>query len=310
MVSYVARRALQAVPVLFGVTLISFLLIRLTPGDPIQIMLGIRATPQSIAFWHAHYALNDPLPVQYLVFLAHSLTLDFGESIQVQQPVSDLILSRLGTTVSLMAYSVLISLTLAVPLATIAALKKNRLSDQAIKLATMITFAMPAFWVGLIFVLVFSLRLHWFPASGIRDGVLPYIWSLTLPAVTLGLYLSPVFVRTLRATMVEMFAADHVDAARARGLPEARIVRRYVLRNSLISTVTVLGLVIGLLIGGSLVIENVFALPGLGRLVVTAVASRDFPVVQACVLLIGVWIVVANLATDLVIAALDPRIRR
>jgi peptide/nickel transport system permease protein len=174
----------------------------------------------------------------------------------------------------------------------------------------MITFAMPAFWVGLIFVLVFSLRLHWFPASGIRAGVLPYIWSLTLPAVTLGLYLSPVFVRTLRATMVEMFAADHVDAARARGLPEARIVRRYVLRNSLISTVTVLGLVIGLLIGGSLVIENVFALPGLGRLVVTAVASRDFPVVQACVLLIGVWIVVANLATDLVIAALDPRIRR
>ena len=310
MIGYVARRVLQAVPVVFGVSLISFLLIRLTPGDPIRTMLGLRATPQSVAFWHAYFRLDDPLPVQYLGFLTHALGLDFGESIQIQQPVTDLILARLGTTLSLMTYSVIISLTLAVPLATISATRKNGLWDNTIKLATMITFAMPAFWLGLILVLVFCLNLHWFPASGIRDGVLPFIWSLTLPSITLGFYLAPIFVRTLRAAMIEMLGAEHVEAARARGLPEALILRRYVLRNSLISTVTVLGLVIGSLIGGSLVVENVFALPGLGQLIVGAVAERDFPVVQACVLLIGIWIVAANLVTDLVVAALDPRIRR
>lgn len=309
MIAYVARRSLQAVPVLFGVSLISFLLIRLTPGDPIRTMLGLKASPEAIAFWRAYFRLDDPLPVQYVNFLTHAFTLDFGQSIQIQQPVTDLILARLGTTLSLMTYSVLISLTLAVPLATISAIRKNGIWDNAIKLATMITFAMPAFWLGLILVLVFCLNLHWFPASGIRDGVLPFIWSLTLPAVTLGFFLAPIFVRTLRAAMIEMLAADHVEAARARGLPPALIIRRYVLRNSLISTVTVLGLVIGSLIGGSLVIENVFALPGIGVLVVNAVSARDFPVVQACVVMIGIWIVAANLVTDLVVAALDPRIR-
>jgi len=308
-IAYVARRSLQAVPVLFGVSLISFLLIRLTPGDPIRTMLGLKASPEAIAFWRAYFRLDDPLPVQYVNFLTHAFTLDFGQSIQIQQPVTDLILARLGTTLSLMTYSVLISLTLAVPLATISAIRKNGIWDNAIKLATMITFAMPAFWLGLILVLVFCLNLHWFPASGIRDGVLPFIWSLTLPAVTLGFFLAPIFVRTLRAAMIEMLAADHLEAARARGLPPALIIRRYVLRNSLISTVTVLGLVIGSLIGGSLVIENVFALPGIGVLVVNAVSARDFPVVQACVVMIGIWIVAANLVTDLVVAALDPRIR-
>lgn len=310
MISYVARRVLHAVPVLFGVTLISFLLIRLTPGDPVRIMLGLHATPESIAFWRAHYALDDPLPIQYLDFLARALTLDFGQSIQLRLPVNDVIVSRLGTTLSLMVYSVLISVTLAVPLATYAALKADRLADHAIKLVTMITFAMPAFWTGLGLVQIFSLRLGWFPASGLRDGLLPYIWSLTLPALTIGLYLSPILTRPLRSTMIANLRADHVEAARARGLSEARIIRRYVLRNSLVSSVTLLGLSIGFLIGGSLIVENVFALPGIGQLLVAAVAQRDFPILEACVLLIGVWIVAVNLATDLVTAALDPRIRR
>jgi peptide/nickel transport system permease protein len=312
MFGYVARRALQAVPVLFGVSLISFLMVRLTPGDPIQIMLGVvHSTPQTIALWRAYYHLDDPLPLQYASFLAHALTLDFGKSIQLEAPVTQLIPLRLFTTVTLITYAMLIALVLTVPMATIAALRENRAADQAVKLATMVTSAMPTFWVGLLLVLVLTLDLHLFPSSGIRaGGVLPYIWSLTLPALVLGLANAPIFVRTLRASMIETLRADYVEAARARGLSEPRIVMRYVLRNSLVSTVTVFGLVMGTLIAGAVITESVFGLPGLGSLLVYSVGARDFPVVQALVLLVGVWIVAANLLTDLVVAALDPRIRR
>jgi peptide/nickel transport system permease protein len=309
MTGYVARRGLHAVPVILGITFLAFLLIRLTPGDPVTLMLGLRATPDSVAFWHVKFALDDPLPLQYLAFLRSAVTLDFGDSIASRIPVTDLIGSRLGTTLSLMVYSVLISISVAVPLAMWAALRANRMSDHGIKLTMMLTFAMPAFWVGLILIQVFSLRLDWFPASGLRQGVLPYIWSLTLPSVTIALYLSPVLVRSLRTTMISILRTDYVEAARARGLSEARVMRRYVLRNSLTSTVTMIGLSVAGLIGGSLIVENVFALPGIGQLVVQSVNARDFPVLQACVLLIGLWIILANLITDLVNARLDPRTR-
>jgi len=309
MTGFVARRGLHAVPVLLGVTLLSFLLIRITPGDPVALMLGLRATPDEVAFWHGKFALDDPLPLQYLAFLKSVVTLDFGDSIQSRIPVTDLIGSRIGTTLSLMVYSVLISITIAFPLAIWAAMRANRMSDHGIKLAMMLTFAMPAFWVGLILIQTFSLRLGWFPASGLRQGILPYVWSLTLPAVTIALYLSPVLVRSLRTTMIAILRTDYVEAARARGLSDARVMRRYVLRNSLTSTVTMIGLSVAGLIGGSIVVENVFALPGIGQLVVQSVTFRDFPVLQACVLLIGAWIILANLVTDLVNARLDPRTR-
>ncbi len=214
-------------------------------------MLGLHADPVSVAFWRAKFALDDALPLQYLTFLRSALTLDFGDSIASHVPVADLIGSRLGTTLSLMVYSVLISVTIAFPLATWAAMRANRMSDHGIKLAMMLTFAMPAFWVGLILIQVFSLRLDWFPASGLREGVLPYVWSLTLPAFTIALYLSPVLVRSLRSTMIAILRTDYVEAARARGLSEGRVMRRYVLRNSLTSTVTMIGLSVAGLIGGS-----------------------------------------------------------
>ena len=309
MTGFVARRGLHAVPVILGITLLSFLLIRITPGDPVKLMLGLHADPVSVAFWHAKFALDEALPVQYLSFLRNALYLDFGDSIASRIPVTDLIASRIGTTLSLMVYSVLISISVAVPLAMWAAMRANGMSDHGIKLAMMLTFAMPAFWVGLILIQVFSLRLDWFPASGLRKGVLPYISSLTLPACTIALYLSPVLVRSLRTTMISILRTDYVEAARARGLSEARVMRRYVLRNSLISTVTMIGLSVAGLIGGSIIVENVFALPGIGQLVVQSVTARDFPVLQACVLLIGLWIILANLVTDLVNARLDPRTR-
>ena len=212
-----ARRGLHAVPVILGITLLSFLLIRITPGDPVKLMLGLHADPVSVAFWHAKFALDEALPIQYLSFLRNALTLDFGDSIASRIPVTDLIASRIGTTLSLMVYSVLISISVAVPLAMWAAMRANGMSDHGIKLAMMLTFAMPAFWVGLILIQVFSLRLDWFPASGLRKGVLPYISSLTLPACTIALYLSPVLVRSLRTTMISILRTDYVEAARARG---------------------------------------------------------------------------------------------
>jgi peptide/nickel transport system permease protein len=309
MLSYVARRALHAVPVLFGLSLIAFFLVRLTPGDPVQLMLGTRATPASIAYWNAYFGFDSPLWSQYFDFLRRIITLDLGDSVQYKLPVSTLILSRLGPTLALILYSVILSLLLAIPLATIAAIRAGRREDHGVNLAMNTTMAMPAFWVALAMVTVFSLRLGWFPASGLREGFGPLIWSLTLPAITLSLALTPLLVRSLRATMIESLTADHLQAARARGLPEWVVIRRYVLRNSFVATATLLGLIIGFLIGGSVIVESVFAIPGIGQLVVGAVSARDFPVVQSLVILIGVWIVTVNIVTDLVAARLDPRIR-
>lgn len=309
MLLYLLRRLLQALPVVFGVSLITFILIRLTPGDPIRIMLGAVASPQAIAFWHAYYHLDDPIWVQYLAFLRHIFTLDFGESIKLKAPVASLIAGRIGVSASLILYAVVIALTLAVPLSLLSAVKANRFPDAVVRLLMMVSFAMPSFWLGLVLVELFSLKLGLFPTSGLRPGWLGFLWGLTLPALTIGLTLAPVLVRTLRIGMIEALHAEYVTAARARGLSHGRVLRRYVLRNSLIATVTVLGVSLGGLIGGTLIVENVFAIPGIGTLAVGAVGTRDFPLVEATTLLIGVSVVVISIVTDLVNATLDPRSR-
>jgi peptide/nickel transport system permease protein len=308
--AYLGRRALLSLPVVFGVSLITFFLIRLTPGDPVRTMLGNTATPEAIARWRNYYHLDDPFLVQFVSFVRRVVTLDFGQSILLKAPVTELLAGRLGTTVCLLVYAVLTALAIAVPLAVYSAVKANKLPDNVIRLVMMLSFAMPAFWLGLTLVQIFSLRLGWFPASGIRDGVLPFIWSLTLPALTIGLYLAPVLIRTLRVSMIETLRAEYVEAARARGLSEGTVLSLYVLRTSLISTATVLGVSIGYLISGTVVVENVFALPGIGTLVVNAVGGRDFPLIEGAVLLIGAGVVTLSLVTDLVNALLDPRIRR
>jgi len=306
---YAARRVLHAVPVLFGVTLISFLLVHAIPGDPIRTMLQLHATPDAIAYWRQFYGLDLPLPIQYLSFLAKLATLDLGQSIQLRQPVSDVLMQRLGPTFAIIVYSVILALLITFVLATVSALRVGRWPDRAVKVASMVTNAMPAFWVGLTLIEIFVIQLGLFPASGLRDGWLPFIWSLTLPSITVALYVSPVLIRGLRSTMIGLLHADFVEAARARGLPESTILVRYVLRNSLVTLVTMVGLNVGFLIGGTIVVENVFGIAGIGQLIVSAVTSQDFPVVQACVLLIGLWVVTVNLLTDLLNATLDPRIR-
>jgi peptide/nickel transport system permease protein len=307
--AYILRRVLQAIPVLIGITLASFLLIHLIPGDPARIVLGAHATPSAIATLNAQLGLDQPLFGQYWDFLSGAVTLDFGDSITQKTAIGPLLGEKTPVTLFLLLYSVVISILVAVPLAIASALRRNRATDHAIRLFSMVTFAMPSFLLGLLLILFFSLKLGWLPTAGYGEDFLGHLRGLTLPAITVGLYLAPILLRTLRVGIIETLGTEFVEAARARGLSERRIVLKHVLRNSLVSTVTVLGLNIGFLLSGLVIIENVFALPGLGSELVNAVLAQDYPMIQALTLIFGFAVVAINLLTDLAYAKLDPRVR-
>ncbi|HEY7618254.1 MAG TPA: ABC transporter permease [Solirubrobacteraceae bacterium] len=309
MTGYILRRIVQAIPVLIGITLASFLLIHLVPGDPARIILGARATPQAIADLNHQLGLDRSLVAQYGDFVGGAVHLNFGESIKQNTAIGPLLGSRIGVTLFLLLYAVIISIIVAVPLAIVSALRRNRPADHGIRLFSMVTFAMPSFLLGLLLILFFSLKLGWLPTAGYGDTLSEHVKSLTLPAITVGLYLAPILLRTLRVGIIETLGTEFVEAARARGLSERRVVLKHVLRNSLISTVTVLGLNVGFLLSGLVIIENVFALPGMGSELVNAILARDYPMVQALTLIFGVAVVMINLLTDLIYAELDPRVR-
>lgn len=307
--AYLLRRILQAIPVLIGITLASFFLIHLVPGNPARIVLGARATPSAVATLEEQLGLDKPLVQQYLSFVGGALTLDFGESITQHTAVGSLLTERIPVTFFLLLYSVVISIVVAVPLAIASALRRNRAPDHLIRLFSMLTFAMPSFLLGLFLILIFALNLELLPTSGYGQGFVGHLRSLTLPAITVGLYLAPILLRTLRVGIIETLGTEYVEAAKARGLSERRILLKHVLRNSLVSTVTVLGLNIGFLLSGLVIVENVFSLPGLGSELVSSIGNRDYPTIQALTLIFGVAVVTINLLTDMVYAALDPRVR-
>jgi peptide/nickel transport system permease protein len=307
--AYLLRRVVQAIPVLIGISLAAFLLIHLVPGDPARIILGSRATPEAVATLNEQLGLDRSLPSQYLDFITGAVHLDFGESIIQKTGVGSILTERIPVSFYLLLYSVVISIVVAVPLAVVSALRRNRPADHGIRLFSTLTFAMPSFLLGLLLILFFSLDLGIFPTSGYGEGFSGHLRSLTLPAIKVGLYLAPILLRTLRVGIIETLGTEYVEAARARGLSERRIIFKHVLRNSLVATVTVLGLNIGFLISGLVIIENVFALPGLGSELVTAIVGRDYPTVQALTLIFGVAVVAINLFTDLLYAWLDPRVR-
>ncbi len=309
MTAYILRRVVQAIPVLIGVTLASFILIHLVPGDPARTALGPQAPPEAIAALNAQLGLDQPVITQYADFVTGAVTLDFGDSITQQTAIGPLIADQIPVTVYLLIYSVAIAIVVAVPLAVISALRRNRAPDHVIRLFSMVTFAMPSFLLGLLLILFFSLKLGWLPTAGYGEGFVGHLRGLTLPAITVGLYLAPILLRTLRVGIIETLTAEYIEAARARGLSERRIVLKHVLRNSLISTVTVLGLNIGFLLSGLVIIENVFALPGLGSELVGAILERDYPMIQALTLIFAVAVIMINLLTDLAYAKLDPRVR-
>jgi peptide/nickel transport system permease protein len=309
MITFILRRIAHAVPVLIGITVVSFLLIHFIPGDPAAIFLGARATPDSVATLRAQLGLDRPLVTQYLDFIGGALHLDFGDSITQRVAVGPLIAERVPVTLYLLLYSVLISIVVAVPLAIWSALRRNRPTDHAIRVFSMFTFAMPQFLLGVLLILIFSLELGVLPSSGYGQGFVGHVRSLTLPAITVGLYLAPILLRTLRVSMIETLGTEYVEAARARGLGEKRIVLKHALRNSALSTVTILGLNIGFLLSGLVIVENVFALPGLGTELVNSISTRDYPMTQALVLVFGILVIAVNLLADLAYAFLDPRVR-
>ena len=305
MLTYVGRRLLAVVPVLFGVTLAVFSMLFLVPGDPVKIMLAeFVTTPDQIARMRAQLHLDEPVLHQYGRFVGNALRGDLGMSIRSRRPVATEIGENLGSTGRLALASMVVAIALGVPLGLIAALGRNSWLDVAAMGVALLGVAMPSFWLGFLLIFVFSLHLGWLPATG--GGDLPH---LVMPAVALGTIAAAIIARLTRSSMLEVLGQDYVRTARAKGLGGFAVVVRHALRNALIPVVTVFGLQFGNLLAGAVIVETVFSRPGLGRLIVGAILSKDFPLVQGTVLFVATAYVLINVVVDMAYAYVDPRIR-
>jgi peptide/nickel transport system permease protein len=308
--AYVGRRLLALIPIAFGVTLLVFLLIHLIPGDPARTILGNKATPARIALLHQEWGLDKPLPVQYVKFLGRLVQGDLGQSLFYDEPAGTLVVQRLPVTLWLVAFGAVFAVAIAVPLAALAATRRDRLADHVVRTVPLVGLGFPPFWVGIVLLLLFALNLgQLFPVGGYGEGFAEHVHSLILPALTVALGIAPILVRSLRASLIEVLDSEYVTTARAKGVPARRVLVRHGLRNAIISTVAVLGVLVAYLIGGTVVIEKVFDLPGLGQLMINSINQRDFPVVQAVTLVFAVCVVLVYLLADVVHALLDPRVR-
>ncbi|TCL71865.1 ABC transporter permease [Rhizobium sp. BK251] len=308
--SFVLRRILQMIPTVVFILIVTFVLVRLLPGDPASAMLGDRALDADVERINASLGLDQPMPIQFLYFVKRVATGDLGNSIVLKIPVTTLILQRLPVTLMLTVMSALIALILAVPLAFIAALKREQIPDTAIRGVFQVGLSMPVFYVGIVCLTLFAAQLKWFPVGGYGDTLPDKLYHLFLPALTLAFSFSAVLMRNLRASIIGVINAEYVDFARSKGLRSRVILLRHVLRNALISTVTLFGLQIGTLLGGAVITETVFAVPGAGRLMIDSIYGRDYPVLQGLTISLAVLVSLTFLVTDIVQAWLDPRIAR
>ena len=312
MTSYIIRKLAATLPTIIGVVTFTFLMLRLAPGDTIDYILGgyeVTMTQEQIDAARARLGLDQPLHVQYYIYIKGILTGDLGQSYYQQAPVTELLLSRVPTTLQLAFAAVLISALIGLPSGLISALKPNTLMDYFVTTISTIGLAAPNFWLGILLLYLFSFRLDWFPLFGSGSGnVLSTLHHLVLPALTLGVSGAALVARMTRSAVLEVLRQDYVRTARAKGLTERLVVGRHVMRNALMPVVTVLGLEIAYLLGGSIVIEVVFARRGLGKLLIDALHERDYPVVQGGVLIIVIAIAVVNVFVDLMYAILNPRI--
>ncbi len=305
MLTYVGRRILAVVPVLFGVTLAVFSMLFLVPGDPVKIMLAeFVTTPDQIAQMRAQLHLDEPVLKQYGRFVTNALRGDLGVSIRSRRPVAAEITENIGSTGQLALASMLVAIGLGVPLGLLAALGRNSWLDVAAMVVALLGVAMPSFWLGFLLIFVFSLHLGWLPATG--GGDLPH---LVMPAVALGMIAAAIIARLTRSSMLEVLGQDYVRTARAKGLGSGSVIVRHALRNALIPVVTVFGLQFGNLLAGAVIVETVFSRPGLGRLIVGGILAKDFPLVQGTVLFVAAAYVLINVVVDVAYAYVDPRIR-
>ena len=305
---YLARRLLLLVPVAFGITVVTFFLLRLIPGDPAVIMLDNRATADNVARLRHQLGLNRPLVVQYLFFLRNIAVGRLGESLIYRTQVLPIILGHLPVTLFLAVYSTVLAAAVAVPLGTWVALRRGTSPDQVIRLGVLFSLATPNYWAAIVLLLVFSIELRWFPVGGYGATFGDHLRHLLLPALTLALSLTPILVRTLRHNVLEVLRTEYIRTARAKGLRAATVLTRHVLRNSLISTVSILGVNLGFLVGGAVVTETVYAIPGTGFLLIRSTFARDYPMVQGLTLMFAGLVILVNLLTDVTYAVLDPRV--
>lgn len=312
MLALIGRRLLATVPLLFLVSLIVFALVHALPGDPAVLFLGEEATPENLARFRARLGFDRPLVAQYGEWLGRAVRGDLGRSLRTNQPVSEAIRERLPVTLELLAAALAVSLTIAIPMGIVSAVKRNSGIDLFSTFFALAGFSMPGFWLGIILIWVFALFLRWLPPSGfvpLLASVPENVRSLILPAITLGTALAALVARQLRSGMLEVLRQDYVRTAQAKGLSGRQVIGKHALKNALISVVTVVGLQLGGLLGNTIITETLFALPGVGRLMIDSIFSRDFFVVQGVILFLAVGYVMANLLVDILYSFLDPRIR-
>lgn len=314
MTAYIGRRIVQMIPVLFLVSMIAFALVFVLPGDPARAILGDQALRDQQLYEQARkdLGLNRPLPVQYADWASHVLRGDFGASTHTHLPVSQTLVRHLGPTFELAALSMLFALLVAIPTGILSALRPNSKADIGGTLIAIVGTSIPHFWLGLLLVLFFALRLHWLPPSGyipFTQDPLGNLRLMIMPTLTLGSGIAALLMRQTRSSMLEVMRQEYVTTARAKGLAERRVVVGHALRNALTPVATVIGLQLGALIGGAVITESIFSIPGVGSLAASSIFTRDFPVLQAVVLVLSVAVLMANLLTDIIYAWLDPRIQ-
>lgn len=304
MLAFAARRLLLSVFVIFGTVTVIFIVIRLIPGDPIAVLLGPDATPEAAEALRQELGLDRPVYLQYLEFVGRALRFDFGDSLRFGQPATELVMERVPLTARLALVAMAIALVVSFPLGILAARRVNTILDRLVAGGSLLVQSFPTFWVGIMLILVFARELQILPSAGSGS------WQhLILPAVTLALPFMAILIRLLRSGLLEVMGQEYVVTARAKGLRERRVIYVHAIKNTLIPVVTVVGLQFGAVLTGAVIVEEVFAWPGIGRLLVDAIGYRDYPVIQATILLISVTFVIINFAVDVLYGYLDPRAR-
>jgi peptide/nickel transport system permease protein len=303
MLTFLLSRLFSTLTVMVGVVTLVFLLIHIVPGDPIQTMLGEMATPTDQTVLRQALGLDQPLLTQWLTYMNNLMHGDLGISLHSREAISSMILQRLPATLELAIVGLIVAVSIAIPLGSFAAVRKDTVWDSGAMIFSLLGVSIPNFWMGPLLIILFSLKLGWLPVSG-RESLL----SLALPALTLGMALAAILARMVRSTLLEVLSEDYIRTARAKGLRESAVIIHHALRNASLPIITILGLQLGTLLGGAVITEFIFAWPGIGQLMIESIQRRDYPVIQACVLLISLSYVIVNTLTDLVYARLDPRI--
>jgi len=307
--SYIFKRILQMIPVMIIVSILIFVMIRLIPGDPARLVLGEKATNASVEAMREKLGLNKSYFVQYIKFIKGILTLDLGRSLTYQRPVYDLLKPRIKVTIMLTLVSTVFSLFVSFPFGYYAGKYKDGLIDQIVRTGALTAVSMPSFWVGLLLMILFGVKLKWLSVGGWGETIFDQFKSLILPGITMSLLTSALLIRNIRNSVVDISNMDYVDFARSKGITEKAVKNRHILRNALISTVTLLLMRMAYMLGGSVITETVFALPGIGKLMVDSIFGRDYAVVQSLVFIFAFLVLAINLITDIIYSFLDPRVK-